>query len=161
MQSGRAARSCDMFWPIYIYIFVATNFCLLFLASHHHVYHVRGLSSPGSSSPHSASQRLLCTSHTHEIRSNRPSCQDPGEGQDGLSCQQTCQCDGLLGNVGVGSTCASCLDDVVVAWVAPYSIMWEADMPSTDVHTATPLSPAFLDQGRLGHGTRYDPTFPL
>jgi len=53
----------------------------------------------------------------------------------------------------VGSTCASCLDDVVVAWVAPYGIMWEADMPSADVRTATPLSPAFLDQGwDMGRG---------
>ena len=141
---------------IYIYIFAGTNFCLLFLASCHHVYHIRG-----SSSPCSASLQLLCTSHAHEIRLNCPSCQDPGEGQDGPSCWQTCQCDGLLRNVGVGSTCASCLDNVVVAWVAPYSIMWEADMPSADVRTATPLSPAFLDQGRLGHGTRYEPTFPL
>src|SRR5882724_3170142 len=161
MQSGCAARSRDMFWPIYIYIFAGANFCSLFLASHHHVYHVQGSSSPGSLSPHSVSQQLPCTSHAYEIRSNHPSCQDPGEGQDGLSCRQTCQCDGLLGNVRVGSTCASCLDNVVVAWVAPYGIMWEADIPSADVCTATPLSPAFLDQGRLGHGMRYEPTFPL
>src|SRR5882724_2749196 len=145
----------------YIYIFVGTNFCLLFLASRHHVYHVRGSSSPGSSSPRSASWRPPCTSHAHEIRSNRPGCQDPGEGQDGPSCRQTCQCDGLLGDVRVGSTRASCLDNVVVAWVAPYSIMWEADVPSADVRTATPLRPAFLDQGCLGHGTRYESTFPL
>src|SRR5882724_8446969 len=147
MQSGHAARSRDMFWPIYMYIFAGANFCLLFLASRHHVYHIRGSLSPGSSSPHSVSQRPPCTSHAHEIRSNRPSFQDPGEGQDGPSCRQTCQCDGLLGDVGVGSTRASCLDDVVVAWVAPYIIMWEADVPSADVRTATPLSPAILDQG--------------
>src|SRR5882724_10537079 len=29
----------------YIYIFVGANFCLLFLASCHHVYHIRGLLS--------------------------------------------------------------------------------------------------------------------
>src|SRR5882724_11909016 len=82
-----------------------------------------------SSSPCSASWQPPCTSHAHKIGSNHPGCQDPGGGQDGPSCQPTCQCDGLLGNVGVGSTRASCPDNVV-AWVAPYGIMWEADMPS-------------------------------
>ena len=100
MQSGCVARSHDMFWPIYIYIFAGANFCSLFLASHHHVYHVQGSSSPGSLSPHSVSWRLPCTSHAHKIGSNCPGCQDPGEGQDGLSCWQMCQCDGLSGMLG-------------------------------------------------------------
>jgi len=40
-----------------------------------------------------------------------------------------------------------CLNEVVVAWVAPYSIMLEADVLPADVHTAAALSPASLYQG--------------
>src|SRR5882672_11257859 len=140
-QQCRAARSRDMFWPIYTFCRCQSLFTLPCFVP------LPCLPCSRFVVPCSASRRPLCTSHAHEIRSNHPSCQDPGEGQDGPSCGQTCQCDGLLRNVGVGSTRASCLDDVVVAWVTPYSIMWEADVPSSDVRTATPLSLAFLDQG--------------
>src|SRR5882672_5975757 len=50
--------------------------------------------------------------------------------------RQTCQHDGLLGYVKVGSRHASCLDTAVVLG---------------DVHAAAALSLASLDQGRVGH----------
>ena len=148
-QQGHMTRSC------HINFFVGSNLCLLFLALRHsHVSCIQGSSFSTDRSPCSASLRPLCASPTHELGLNHPSCQDQEEGQDGLSWGQTCQCDGLLGNVRVGSTHASCLDDVVVAWVAPYGIMWKAYMPSADVRTATPPSLASLDQGWLGHSIR-------
>src|SRR5882724_331602 len=52
------------------------------------------------------SQRPPCTSLTLIIKSNGPSCQDMDKGQDGPSCRQMCQHDGLLGYVKVGSRCA-------------------------------------------------------
>jgi len=44
----------------------------------------------------------------------------------------------------VGSTHASCLDDVVVAWGGTIWHHVEADVPSADVRTTTPLSQPFL-----------------
>src|SRR5882724_4096264 len=75
----------------------------------------------------SASQQLPCTSLTHVIKLNGPSCQDLDEGQDGPSCRQMCQHDGLLGYVKVGSRHASCLDKVAV-------LAWVADVPSMCHH---------------------------
>src|SRR5882724_7785760 len=71
--------------------------------------------------------RWDCASLTHVIESNGPSCQDPDEGQDGPSGKQTCQHDGLLGYVKVGSRHASCLDKVAV-------LAWVADVPSRCHH---------------------------
>src|SRR6266850_5527972 len=91
---------------------------------------------------------------THH-RLNGPSCQDLDEGQDGPSCRQTCQHDGLLGYVKVGSRHASCLDKAAVlacvADVPSCTIMWEADMPPAVGHIAAVPSLASLDQGLLGH----------
>src|SRR5882724_7703700 len=75
----------------------------------------------------SLSQRLPCASLALVIDSNGPSCQDPDEGQDGPLCRQTCQHDGLLGYVEVGSRCASCFDKVAV-------LAWVADVPSMRHH---------------------------
>jgi len=97
-------------------------------------------------SHHSASQRPLCASLTHVIESNGPSCQDPDEGQDGPSCRQTCQHDGLLGYVEVGSRPASCLDKVAV-------LAWVADVPPAVGCIAATPSLDSLDQGLLGHST--------
>src|SRR5882724_6607478 len=128
------------------------NLCLLFLASRYsHVSRIQGSSFSTDRSPCSTSLRPPCASAAHELGSNCPSRQGPEEGQDGPSWGQMCQYDGLLRNVRVGSRCASHFDDVVVAWVAPYGIMWKADVPSADVRTATPPSLASLDQGCLGH----------
>src|SRR5882672_580323 len=88
-------------------------------------------------------------------RSNGPSCQDPDEGQAGPSCRQTCQHDGLLGYVEVGSRRASCLDKAAVlacvADVPSCTIMCEADVPPAVGRIAAAPSLAFLDQGLLGH----------
>src|SRR5882724_11773766 len=57
-------------------------------------------------SPHSVSWQLPCTSHAHKFNSNGPCHKDLVQGQDGPSCGQTCQQDGLLGYVQGGKqTC--------------------------------------------------------
>jgi len=115
--------------PIYIYLWAA-KFLFIFLARttmfttfevRRHQVHRHHCS---------ASRRPPCKHPMHhKIGSNRPQFfQDQRKGQDGsvVSARRA----NAMGSseCGVGSTRASCLDDVVVAWVAPYSIMWEADV---------------------------------
>ena len=123
---------CSMvMWHVLAHIFfVGANLCLLFLASCH--------SHPPSlchSHPCSMSQWPPCTSHAHD-RIEWSQLPRSGGRLGWSNVWQTCQHDGLLRYVKVGSRCASCLDTAVVLG---------------DVHAAAALSLASLDQGRVGH----------
>jgi len=141
----------------YIYIIAGANFCLLFLALCHHVYHIRG-----SSSPCSVSRRLPCTSHAHEIRLNHPVAKIQGKARmvrhvgRYANAMGSSECRGEKHTCFLPWRCGGGLGGTIRHHVGGRrAFCW-----CPHCHT---LSPAFLDQGWLGHWICDEvwATFPL